>query len=232
MRILIIDNNIDRHSWGASNLVRFATRETGATVSVRRGPHDDLPASIRSFDRLVISGSRTSCLDTLPWITRLEKLIREAVDAGTPVLGVCFGHQILARTLGDGERSVRKGRVPEFGWTRIEQTAPSPLFEGLPDSFHSFSSHFEEVTDLPRGFRLLARSHDCAIQAMQLGQRPVYGIQFHPEKNETEAQEIFDERTRKGEGRSLMHAGRTRACFNPEVGLKIFTNFYASGTRA
>ena len=140
-------------------------------MTVRRGPHDDLPTSMRGFDRMVISGSRTSCLDDFPWVGKLEKLIREGVDLGTPVLGVCYGHQVLARAMGDGRKSVRRGSVPEFGWTEIRRTADSPLFTGLPQTFHSFSSHFEEVADLPKGFRKLAESRDCAIQAMQFGDR-------------------------------------------------------------
>jgi len=228
MKILIVDNNIDLHSWGAENLVRFAREVPGATVHVRRGPSDDLPSvskAIASYDRLVMSGSRTSCLDHFPWVGKLENLVKAFVHAEKPVLGVCYGHQILARAMG-GRDIVQKGAKSEFGWTEIDTTASSPLFANLPKRFHSYSSHFEEVSRLAPGFVHLGRSKDCAIQAVQLEGRRVFGIQFHPEKNLAEAEEIFKERRAKGGAAELLGDRQGHQLFNPEVGQKIFSNFY------
>ena len=225
MKVLVIDNNIDPHSWGARNLVRYARQQAGANVYTRRGPSDDLPHSAVGFDRIIISGSRTSCLDHFPWVGRLEEFVRQAVDQGTPVLGVCYGHQVIARAFG-GRQIVRRAEKSEFGWTRIEQTNDSRLFQGLPKVFYSFSSHFEEVGSLAPGFRHLARSPDCEIQAVQLEQRPVFGIQFHPEKNLSEAQEILDERVRKGGAKTLLHPKDSEKLYSPDVAERIFSNFF------
>jgi len=229
MNILIIDNNVDRHSWGAENLVRFARKVPGATIQVRRGPSDDLPPiekAVQTFDRLVMSGSRTSCLDHFPWVGKLEDLARAFVHADKPVLGVCYGHQVLARAMG-GRDIVRKGERPEFGWTQIETTADTALFEGLPKTFISYSSHFEEVARLAPGFIHLARSKDCGIQAVQLEGKRVFGIQFHPEKNLAEAEEIFKERRAQGAAADLLGERKSDVLFNPKVGEMIFSNFYA-----
>jgi GMP synthase-like glutamine amidotransferase len=228
MKILIVDNNVDRHSWGAENLVRFARKVPGATIHVRRGPSDDLPPlerAVQNYDRLVMSGSRTSCLDHFPWVEKLENLARAFVQADKPVLGVCYGHQVLARAFG-GRDIVRKGQKPEFGWTRIETTTQSPLFSGLPKVFYSYSSHFEEVARLAPGFVHLARSQDCGIQAVQLEGKRVFGIQFHPEKNIAEAEEIFKERRTKGAAAELLGDGKSEVLFDPKVGEMIFSNFY------
>jgi GMP synthase (glutamine-hydrolysing) len=225
MKILIIDNNIDLHSWGAKNLGRYAAQVPGSTVITRRGPSDDLPRTIRGFDRIVISGSRTSCLDHFPWVEKLEAQVKEAIDAGIPLLGVCYGHQVIARAVG-GQEIVRKAAKSEFGWTKIEQTNTSPLLAGLPKIFYSFSSHFEEVSRLAPGFRHLAKSPDCDIQAVQLEGKPVYGIQFHPEKNLNEAQEILDERVKKGGASTLLSPHDSKKLYNPDVGARIFENFF------
>ena len=229
MNILIIDNNVDPTSWGSENLVRFARKTPGATITVRRGPHDDLPRienAVAKFDRLVMSGSKTSCLDHFPWVGRLEDLVRAFVKADKPVLGVCYGHQILSRALG-GRDIVRKGSQPEFGWTRITQTLASPLLKGLPETFISFSSHYEEVSRLAPGFVKLAHSEACGIQAVQLQGKRVFGIQFHPEKNILEAEEVFQGRRKDPKSPPLMGDGLSEKLFDPKVGEQIFGNFYA-----
>jgi GMP synthase-like glutamine amidotransferase len=227
VRILIVDNNIDRDCWGAGDLVRYAVAAPGATVFVRRGPAGDLPEDVSRYDRIIVSGSRTSCLDAAPWTGRLDELIRRAVDRSKPLLGVCYGHQALVRALG-GREAVRRGKTPEFGWTRIERVERSPLFEGLPDAFYSFSSHFEEAARLPQGTRLLARSEDCAIQACAVDGKPAYGIQFHPEKDLADGEKTLAERRKKGEPRVLLNADRGRELYDPKVAETLFRNFLAA----
>jgi GMP synthase-like glutamine amidotransferase len=227
MKILIIDNTIDRDCWGSADLARFAAVEGGASVTVRRGPQADLPVFPERFDRLVLSGSKTSCLETFPWVEKLEEFTARWIDSGKPFLGVCYGHQILARALG-GRDHVRRGKRPEFGWTRIEQVASSRLLEGLPKSFVSYSSHYEEVGTLPSGFRLLARSSDCAIQAAELVGRPVFGIQFHPERDLKAGDEALRRRKKEGKTDGLLGYGKGETLFDPAVGATLFRNFFST----
>ncbi|MGZ3699992.1 MAG: type 1 glutamine amidotransferase, partial [Bdellovibrionota bacterium] len=186
MKILVIDNNLDRDCWGAEDLRRLLRSFSGATAHVRRAPQEDLPRDASGFDRIVVSGSRTSCLADAPWIEKLLEFIRGAVTRGTPLLGVCYGHQALVRALG-GTEMVRKSAADEYGWSRIEVLEDSPLLKGVGKRFYSFSAHSEEVRQLPRGMKRLARSEACEIQACWLEGKPVYGIQFHPEKDVSDA---------------------------------------------
>src|SRR3954454_12000081 len=97
MKILIIDNNIDRDSWGSSDLCRLTRGFPGATVYVRNGPESDLPPHPAQYDKIIVSGSKTSAMSEEPWIEELTDFIRKAIDLRKPYLGVCYGHQMLAR---------------------------------------------------------------------------------------------------------------------------------------
>lgn len=225
MRVLIIDNTIDPDSWGSKELARYAKLAPGATFYVRRAPHDDLPASPEGFDRIIVSGSKTSALEDAPWIERLLEFIRRSVELRKPYLGVCYGHQSLVRALG-GKDLVRLSVEAEFGWTRIEQVADSPLTRGVKKEFYSFSSHFDEVSSLPKGFRHLARSKDCEIQACQVDHLPVFGIQFHPEKNLIEAKNTLKKRREIGTPKRLLHPNESEKLYQPELGETLFRNFF------
>jgi GMP synthase (glutamine-hydrolysing) len=225
MRVLIIDNTMDPTSWGSRELVRFGKLAPGATIHVRRAPHDDLPKSPEGWDRIIVSGSRTSAMEDAPWIERLHEFIRRSVDAKKPFLGVCYGHQSLVRALG-GREHVRLAAEAEYGWTQIELLEDSPLTRGIPRRFHSFSAHFEEVSSLPPGMKKLASSADCEIQACQVGNHPVFGIQFHPEKDIVDAKKTFEERRKKGTPKRLLHPNESEKLYMPEIGETLFTNFF------
>lgn len=228
MRVLVVDNNIDRDCWGAQDLARFGSlpslSASGVSIYVRRGPQRDLPNDLRPFDKIILSGSRTSALDNSPWVQDLETLVRRFVDLGRPLLGVCYGHQILARAFG-GEDAVRKAVEPEFGWTEIEILEESLLFRGLPRKFHSFSSHFEEVAKLPQNMKRLAKSRACDIQAIQLEGKPVFGIQFHPEKEIEDVEKILKERIEQGTPNKLLHPKESKKYYDPKSSELIFRNF-------
>ncbi len=225
MRILVIDNTIDQTSWGSSEISRLAAKAPGSTVYVRRAPHEDLP-SISKFDKIIVSGSKTSCLEEAPWITKLDEAIKQALNENKALLGVCYGHQALNRVV-SGTDKLRRGQEAEFGWTEIETVAESNLLNGLPKKFYTFSAHFEEVAELAKGMRHLARSKDCHIQACQLETRPVYGIQFHPERTLEGAKFTFAERKKLGTPKILLRPNDSEKLFDSTVGEKIFLNFVA-----
>lgn len=108
----------------------------------------------------------------------------EYIDkAGCPILGICAGHQFMALYLGG---AASPAKVPEFGKTEVFVEDPGDLFVGLPKRFTVWESHNDEVTRPPPGFRVLASSKNCPVQAMQADDRPLYGVQFHPEVEHTE----------------------------------------------
>ena len=227
MRILIIDNNRDPKSWGAADLRRFTQSLTGATTITRRAPHGDLPESPSAFDRIILSGSATSVMEDAPWISELMDFVKRAVNENKPLLGVCYGHQILNRALGGAER-VARAKEAEFGWTKIEVLNESPLLEGVPKTFYSFSAHFDEVKSLAPGMKNLAKSQACSVQACQLGSSPIFGIQFHPEKNLKDAAQTFAERHKVGKPKNLLHEGESEKYYDPKIGEAVFGNFFKS----
>lgn len=103
--------------------------------------------------------------------------------SGLPVLGICAGHQFMASHLGG---KAGPSSVPEFGKTMISVDDEDDIFKGLPGEFVAWESHNDEVTELPPGFISLAHSDNCAIQAMKHRERPLYGLQFHPEVEHTD----------------------------------------------
>lgn len=224
MKVLVIDNTLDRDSWGSSELSTFVQKSPDRTAFIRRAPQSDLPESSRGYDRIILSGSRTSCFEETTWVGKLDAFLKEALNAGKPILGVCYGHQALNRVLG-GSTLLRKGPKGEFGWTEIELIERSPLFNGLPDKFWSFSSHYEEISSLPKGMRHLARSSDCEIQACRLGELPVYGIQFHPEKDLKSAYASISAWKKDDRKNKILHEKMGEKLYSPHVGNRIFENF-------
>ncbi|HEX2191921.1 MAG TPA: glutamine-hydrolyzing GMP synthase [Acidimicrobiales bacterium] len=110
-------------------------------------------------------------------------------DAGVPVLGICYGAQLVARQLG-GE--VARTGVAEYGRTPLEVTAGSRLFGDLPLAQDVWMSHADSIVSAPPGFRVTARTGAVPVAALEDPERLVYGVQFHPEVAHTpRGQEIL-----------------------------------------
>lgn len=228
MKVLVVDCNIDPTCWGAQDLVRLAHLGKSATVYVRRAPQNDLPSSADGFDRIIVSGSNTPAMDTAPWIDRLLDLIRASVRSQIPFLGVCYGHQMLARAL-TGDQVVRKAAVPEFGWVEIEALESAQILKGLPSRFYSFEAHYDEVGFVPQDFRVLARSRDCQIQALQFKDLPVFGIQFHPEKTLEAAEKVLSEKEKSKSTPEIFNRHEGKRVFRETIAESIFKNFLNRG---
>lgn len=99
-------------------------------------------------------------------------------ELGVPILGICYGMQLTARTLGG---QVKPGHSREYGHARINVTEPKPLFEHLPSELDVWMSHGDQVAELPEGFVRLAQTATCPNAAMGDQTRRIFGLQFHPE---------------------------------------------------
>ena len=136
------------------------------------------PRLFDSYDGVVLSGSPDMMSEDRV-AAKFAKEMASIVDSKVPILGVCFGHQMMARAF--GAEVVKDGRpVLEMVETRV--LAGDPLFEGLPRSLTLLESRHEVVKSLPRDFRLLASSTTSQIATMKHESRPLYGVQFHPER--------------------------------------------------
>ena len=99
-----------------------------------------------------------------------------------PILGICVGLQLMAVYCGG---KAGPSDVPEYGLARIRVIEEDDLFKGLPKEFLVWESHNDEVK-MANGFTVLAVSENCKVQAVKHLQKPHYGVQFHPEVNNTE----------------------------------------------
>jgi GMP synthase-like glutamine amidotransferase len=133
-----------------------------------------------AFSHIILTGSEASILEREPWVDAEAAMVREAVVAGPAVLGSCWGHQLMAFALA-GDRHVRRAAQPEIGWIPIRLERSSALLGPAGTTAFTFSSHYDEVFDLPAGFEVLASSEGCAVQAFRVGGQPVWGLQCHPE---------------------------------------------------
>lgn len=131
------------------------------------------------FGMLIVLGGPMSVYeeDRHPWLIREKRFVRQCVEDGKPVLGICLGAQMLAEALGG---TVRRNDQKEIGWHPVRRTAEKhPIFDGMPETFVSFQWHGDTFT-LPEGARRLAYSEACGNQAFAYGDR-VLGLQFHLE---------------------------------------------------
>jgi GMP synthase (glutamine-hydrolysing) len=136
------------------------------------------PPHPRSAAAFVITGSSANVPNREAWMIETEAWLREVADTGTPVFGICFGHQILGQALGGEVKKNPRGR--EIGTIRVERLAEDPIFDGMPTSFEANATHVDTVAALPRGAVVLARSSLDDHQTVRFA-RSIYGVQFHPE---------------------------------------------------
>lgn len=112
-----------------------------------------------------------------------EAILEHYDEFNVPILGICLGHQLIARHFGG---RVGKGDKAEYSLVEVQIVMEDEMFRGLPGRLKVWESHMDEVKGLPPGFTLLARSDTCPIEAMKHENLPIYGVQFHPEVAHTE----------------------------------------------
>lgn len=175
-------------SLGTEHAERNFKREVDADLTVYNVNKGEMPPPIGnpekrdgerqretpSFDGAIISGSQSSVYDDRPWIRTLSLWVEGAIADGLPILGVCWGHQLLAQILG----GTVKGRAYELGYVQISQEKEDPLWNDIPDPFTVFATHSDHVVAMPPDATLLA-ANETGVQAFRYKQ--VYAVQFHPE---------------------------------------------------
>jgi GMP synthase-like glutamine amidotransferase len=151
----------------------------GYDISVTRFFKSPVLPDYHEIDLLVIMGGPMSVNDEgrFPWLVAEKQFIRDCINAGKSVLGICLGSQLIASALG---AKVYANREKEIGWFQVEGIEPfDPSLFHLPDSLDVFHWH-GDTFDIPAGAVHLARSKACENQAFQLGKK-VIGLQFHLE---------------------------------------------------
>lgn len=172
-RVYVVDNGGQwtHREW---RVLKYLGAETKIVPNTT--PFDEL----RDVDGLVLSGGapRVGLNDTLG-------ACGEYLDkASFPILGICAGLQFMATHFGG---KATPGKVPEFGVAELIVPEPEgTILKGVPPRSKVWESHNDEVSIVPKGFRVLAHSEACPVQAMRHETKPLFGLQFHPEVEHTE----------------------------------------------
>ncbi|ELY78756.1 type 1 glutamine amidotransferase [Natrinema pallidum] len=172
------------------------------------------------YDGVVVTGSRSSVYWDDDWMRPVKEWVGEAIDRGIPFLGVCWGHQLLAEVLGG---TVEDMGVYEVGYSEIEHTGESRLFDGIDETFLSFTSHSDAVTALPPGADPLA-ANDYSNHGFRKDR--VFGVQFHPEYDAKTARELVGRKDLSDDRRESILAEITDENYRRSCEAKlVFDNF-------
>jgi GMP synthase (glutamine-hydrolysing) len=172
-KILILD-------FGSQYTMLIARRVRELRVYCEIHPYNVDPSFIREFDPagIILSGGPASVYEE-----GAPRIAREVLEMGIPVLGICYGMQLIAHLLGG---SVARAEGREYGFANVHGEWGDPLFLGIEEFRHHMTiqvwmSHADRIERMPEGFTAIARSGNSPTAAMTNADRTVYGVQFHPE---------------------------------------------------
>jgi GMP synthase-like glutamine amidotransferase len=193
-------------------------RDHAFKLDIRRlDKGDPVPPDLDNIDAVISLGAKANLDDGHAWIEKEADYIRKAHERSLPVIGVCFGAQMIAHALG-GE--VAPMQRPEIGFTDVDLLPPAhtdTILTGIAWKTPQFQTHTQKITALPEGAVHLASSAHCAHQAFKVGMR-TYAFQYHFEADRKMIDTyIRDEQT------ALHHAGLTTAEFNTDAEHKYET---------
>jgi GMP synthase (glutamine-hydrolysing) len=216
----------------------FARLADGAEIELEPvdGRGGRLPGGFAAYDGFVITGSAASLTAPEPWMEAAVELVREAYGRGRPLLGVCFGHQLIGAAFGGSVVPNPDGwRMSTYAIELTEAGAGDPLFAGLPERPRVNLSHRDivDATTLSpmNGVTVLAADARDAVQAIAAGPN-VRGVQFHPEFDGAILRDYIDERAddlagdadERADDHGQPAARRRRAADSPH-GERVFGNF-------
>jgi GMP synthase-like glutamine amidotransferase len=221
VQVAIIDNSIDPSIYTP---VSHWSSFLGCQWQAFTARMFQFPNLNDAFTHLILTGSEASILEKDSWVDKEVELTLEAVKRKIPVLGSCWGHQLLAVALA-GSAYVKRSEYPEIGWIPLAITEKDTLMGNKGQEF-VFSSHFDEVVDLDDDFRVFASSENCRIHAFQWKTNPVWGIQSHPEMSIPDAQRYLRENV-ASKHKSLSHYQRALDSTPKDTGViyTIIRNF-------
>ena len=163
-----------------NQLIARRVRECGVYCEVR--PHTTPLAELKAMAPIGViftGGPNSVYLDSSP------KVDPEIFTWGVPILGICYGCQLMAHLLGGKVTAAQDDSAREYGKTETRFDTGCALFQGLPEAGVTWMSHGDYMEQAPRGFTLTARSAACPTAAIADEARGFYGVQFHPEVNHT-----------------------------------------------
>lgn len=170
-----------RRRGGFPHWIRVAAglpREQAVVVDVEAG---ERPPAPRGHAGIIVTGSGAMVSDRLPWSEASAEWLRDAIEGGAHVFGICYGHQLMAHALGGEVGDNPAGR--EMGTVEVQLTeaaSSDPLFADAPARLLAQSTHLQTVLRAPEGATRLARTAQDTNAALHFGGN-AWGVQFHPE---------------------------------------------------
>ena len=133
----------------------------------------------KNIKGIVLSGGPLNVYES-----KKVKFNSKLLKLGTPVLGICFGHQIISKTMGG---SVRNSKYREFGLAEVKEIKKSKLTKNFfsKGKNNVWMSHADQVTKLPKNFKIIAQSNNSKMCIIENVEKKMFGIQFHPEVSHT-----------------------------------------------
>lgn len=219
MKVLVI---LHDPSEGPGTLEDYLAFKRVAVHKVRLYAYESLPQSVESYDAVVSMGGPMNVNEDeqYPFLRDETGFLKQAIDLGLPVLGICLGAQMIARSCG---ASVYKAPNQEIGWNQVLLTDAGKddmFFHNLPEELTVFQWH-NDTFDLPEGGQLLATSAGCLHQAFRY--HNAYGLQFHVEVTPQIFSDWFG-LSPEGEG-FIHHLRKIEVAFIRQA-LRLYSNFF------
>ncbi len=155
-------------------------REDIRVISVYKNEAPYLPENTSG---VIISGSKEMVTEEAAWMKVTAAWIRSLVSKEIPILGICFGHQLLGYAFGGKVGYHPKG--PEYGQCKIwivDQVEKDPIFHDFPKEFLGYVAHYQSILELPKDARVIATGNHESYHGVKFG-KYIWGVQFHPEFN-------------------------------------------------
>ncbi|HSO45383.1 MAG TPA: amidotransferase [Rhodoferax sp.] len=198
MKLCILENDtldpaVEATYIGYGTMFERLLRQAGAEgeIAIFNTVKGEYPASFEPFDAVLLTGSKADAFSQEPWVLKLKEKVQELLITKKKLIGVCFGHQLIALCLG-----AKVGRAPQ-GWgagrMQYQWLAPDlPQAQGR-EQVALLASHQDQVFDLPSGAKLLATSDFCPVAAFAVDDH-VFCVQPHPEFVEDYSAFLLDKR--------------------------------------
>jgi GMP synthase-like glutamine amidotransferase len=214
MKIAIIENYANRamHIEDLINAASVTYKMGNMKISTFRIHEKAEFPDPEKYDSIILSGGACGVYEKeqYPYIVPAIDYVRSVADRNIGMLGICFGHQLIAEALGG---IVANTGINDIGWKKIVQVPKKNqkdirgtlnqcmsgpgLLDGLPDMFYCFEYHKDQAITLPENTRGLAFSANCGTEAFQYADKRIFGVQFHPEISAEKATVVYQNQIEK-----------------------------------
>ncbi len=189
-KILILDYSTDQSETPA---IKRWLPKNAQVVSHFINSEQSFPDNLagQNFSHVIHTGSALSITKPAPFTEKAERYIKNCIASGIAQMGICYGHQLICKTL-IGEQAVRPSpNGLEAGWEKVRFTQAGIVSFGVKEYESVWQHHFDEVTVLPEGSVVLATNGHSKIQAFVDHERRLLGTQFHPEFDRDTGNDIY-----------------------------------------